>query len=368
MIGVGLLRCIDFVMRNRTGARDSQALFGGARVVFVGDFCQLPPVCDSYAFKWDEWPMLNLCYASLTRSLRQDGDREWYEYLQRIRRAEIEYIRSNDPQTPEEITLAQYEAIMTSQDLTAKPLVLSADNAVVEELNMREFQRIESPVEMTYVAQDSLVKQIKMPGGLSMWQRMQDVQPTAADMQKVQNCWRLQNEVQIKVGARYVITFNLNKANGVYNGQTCVYEGGGMFRLLSAKFGGALVNANDLIAEMAVATQRLENVFIQRRQIALRLGYAQTIHRSQGMTLSNCLVDLRTLRCAGQYYVAMSRVRSRRDIRMMCPTNAKIRHSHEVLFFLRSNDLLEVGGGGGAICVEDDDDNDPIGEDEMMED
>lgn len=367
MIGVRLLECIDYIMRHRADALDAAEPFGGCRVVFVGDFCQLPPVCDTYAFKWSVWSGLDLYRVALTRSLRQDGDRQWYDYLQRIRRGEMAYIRG-DAMTPTEISLERYEEIMAAGgDAASKPLVLSADNAVVEALNAREFARIAAPVERTYDATDILVKQTRLPTGMVMWTRVAGQQPTPADKQKMQNVWRLQTQVELKVGARYVITFNICKSQGIYNGQACVYRGvevGGMtgtpvFELMgNKKHAGKLVGASGLVAKMVVSTQRLESVYIQREQIALRLGYAQTIHRSQGMTLENCLVDLRTLRCAGQFYVAMSRVRRRADVCIMCPTTARIKHSSEVLYYLRSNDLLE---GGGAI--EEDGSNDPFAAD-----
>lgn len=83
--------------------------------------------------------------------------------------------------------------------------------------------------------------------------------------------------------------------------------------------------------------------------------------RVQGMTLGRAAVDLKTLRQPGQFYVAMSRVRRRDDVRILNPTTGRLRHSAEVLFYLRNNNLW---GGDDDVAVADDDhddsDNDPL--------
>ena len=45
-------------------------------------------------------------------------------------------------------------------------------------------------------------------------------------------------------------------------------------------------------------------------QFPLRLAYAMTIHKSQGLTLDSAFIDIRAAREPGQGYVALSRVRS----------------------------------------------------------
>lgn len=58
---------------------------------------------------------------------------------------------------------------------------------------------------------------------------------------------------------------------------------------------------------------------VQRRQVPLRLAYAVTFNKSQGKTLDRAVVDLRGAPFAhGQLYVALSRVRRRQDIRLLC--------------------------------------------------
>ena len=55
---------------------------------------------------------------------------------------------------------------------------------------------------------------------------------------------------------------------------------------------------------------KCESVHLVRRQIPLKLGWALTVHRSQGMTLDRVDIDLFRAFAPGHAYVAMSRVRA----------------------------------------------------------
>ncbi len=79
-----------------------------------------------------------------------------------------------------------------------------------------------------------------------------------------------------------MITYNLCKKEGIYNGQTCVYVGEGQFEYRNRGGELARVPWDRLISTHIVPTGREPELFVTREQIALRLGYAQTIHKSQG--------------------------------------------------------------------------------------
>lgn len=63
-------------------------------------------------------------------------------------------------------------------------------------------------------------------------------------------------------------------------------------------------------------TQKIKGQF---RQFPMRLGWASTIHKSQGLTLNSCTIDLESAFCHGQCYVALSRCSSMQGINLVHP-------------------------------------------------
>ena len=79
----------------------------------------------------------------------------------------------------------------------------------------------------------------------------------------------------------------------------------------------------------------------------MRLGWASTIHKSQGLTLKSCSIDLNQAFCHGQTYVALSRCMSLQGINLTHPMdltdvmiNPRIREFHQEI--IRSQKLRRV--------------------------
>ena len=77
-----------------------------------------------------------------------------------------------------------------------------------------------------------------------------------------------------------------------------------------------------------------------RTQLPLALGWALSIHKSQGMSLDRLQVCLSRVFECGQAYVALSRARSLDGLVVMDLTINACRASDEVLRFYRENDLI----------------------------
>lgn len=245
MIGSNLLENMDYILRHRRDCPQPNKMFGGATVVFFGDFCQLPPVGDSRAFKWDKWEQVNMVHFHLDKPLRQVGDKAWFRYLQNVRQGSVLYIRESDG-GPIIIGANEYDELMKQEK---PPFVLSAVNEKVEKMNADEFARVPGPTTFhnchdVLVQQDPLTKRFRV---------VAEHLPTPEDSEIVNRCYRLQQTVHLKIGARYVITMNLNKKRGIYNGQQCEYIGDGRFRLYS---NDEMVMFDDLVTDIIMKTRR----------------------------------------------------------------------------------------------------------------
>lgn len=82
-------------------------------------------------------------------------------------------------------------------------------------------------------------------------------------------------------------------------------------------------------------------VAASRRQIPLALGWALSIHKSQGMTLTNVETDVEHAFDCGQVYVALSRATSAHGLRILGFDPAKVTSHRKVLNFYRDIEIAE---------------------------
>ncbi len=250
--------------------------FGGLTVILVGDFFQLPPASRDrdvlFAYQSSVWRELNPIVCYLTEQYRQD-DAEFLALLSAIRSGEVEE--------------AHYEALTRRQtvegDVPTDAPKLYSHNADVDRLNAAELAKLPGKAmtfRMASKGKDTLVEGLKR-GCLSP------------------------EKLELKEGAAVMFTKNSPQGKFV-NGTLGVVKGFGAD-------GMPIVKTNE---GKTVTTEPMEwqleeqgKVKASVSQVPLRLAYAMTVHKSQGMSMDAAIMDLSKAFEYGQGYVALSRVR-----------------------------------------------------------
>lgn len=261
---------IDKVLKT---IHDNKLPFGGVQIVFVGDFFQLPPVSKDrsakFAFESEAWNNANLTICYLTEQHRQ-SDQEFLQILTAMRSGTISEEQKNR---------------LISCQRTEKPeTILFTHNVDVDFINKSELEKLPDELrtfEMESDGIDFLVKTLK------------------------KDCLSPE-KLELKVGAVVMFTRN-NFDEGYVNGS--------IGKIISFTGSGEpvveLQNGNTVYSQKA-EWQFVENKIVKAsiRQYPLRLAWAITVHKSQGMSLDSASVDLSRAFEYGQGYVAISRVRT----------------------------------------------------------
>lgn len=273
-------RVFDFVNHVCQAVRGSFEPFGGIQIVAVGDFLQLPPVAKDglydWAFQSDAWAAADFCPVSLRTVHRQAGGDEFISILNQFREGTV---------TKAGAALLKARVAMFPD---SKILRLFTHNTQVDKWNSYQLQCIES-AEAVYTAEG---------------------EGPAEEVEFLQKNLVTPTELRLRQGARVMVTANLPD---------------GMGGLLAAN--GDIGSVIDMRGdEVAVRLDSGRTLGVKAwtwefdptrdgdtgkfRQFPLRLAWAATIHKSQGLTLDRALVDIRAAREPGQAYVAVSRVKS----------------------------------------------------------
>lgn len=289
MLSGSILAGVDECVRH---LRKSSAPFGGLQLVLVGDFFQLPPIVrrddrppiyddsqdteDNSLFAYGSkcWRDLDLTVCYLTEQHRQQ-DAAFTELLGAIRSATI-------GQSHRELLARRKSSADTGQRSATR---LYTHNLDVDRINLAELMKL--PGEMRSFAMTTMGDQ------------------TLADGLK-RGCLSPE-KLDLKLHAKVMFTKNdpdgrfVNGTLGVITG----FDPEEHYPVVETQNGSRIVVKR---AEWKINED--EGVKAGIEQVPLRLAWAITIHKSQGMSLDAALIDLSNAFEYGQGYVALSRVRS----------------------------------------------------------
>jgi hypothetical protein len=278
-------RQLDMVERVARAVRRNDEPFGGLQVVLVGDFFQLPPVTKRgdmlrYAFEGNAWQSARPLVCYLGEQHRQD-DELLLGLLSSIRRNDIE---------ESHYVLLQEQTEIGYTDI--EPTRLHTHNADVDAVNEAKLAELRGPVHRFKMTSQGAKQVVE---GL------------------VRTC--LSPEVlELKEEALVMCTKN-NFEAGYVNGTL-----GRVVRFDRTDGYPVVETASGRTIKMEpVSWEVIDDGKVRARieQVPLRLAWAITVHKSQGMSLDAAEVDLSKAFVYGQGYVALSRVRTLTGLRVL---------------------------------------------------
>lgn len=344
MLSANNLQLISTVLSQ---LRKNNQPFGNVQLLFSGDFLQLPPVSQgpsNWCFQSDAWLKANLFPVRLNKNFRTE---ETDTILPTI----LSHLRWGECYPEDAEFLMQPNIIEHDPDI----ITLHSNNAEVDLKNQQEYEKLKLlSKEYTYETEYSLNSHTMS------WASM--------------GC--IPKKVSLVLNARVMLTVNINVENKLCNGSmgTVVdftndgpiikfddrpsaevvkhwtyndYSTYGPSETICCSFElegyeceneAVYNNADERYPLYCVEHARyypnmkiIPPVWV--KAIPLKLAWAITIHKSQGKTLRKAVIHLEKVFAYGQAYVAISRMKSIKDMQLIGFHPSKIRADPEVIQF-----------------------------------
>ncbi|KAB7892299.1 AAA family ATPase [Poseidonibacter ostreae] len=285
MVSPNIFSSIDKILK---AFKQTNKPFGGIQVILSGDFFQLPPISkniDGKRFAWQSpsWKELDLQTCYLEKKFRQD-DNQLIFVLDEIRNGQVS-------QKSHDILNARLQKDL---DIDFTPTKLYTHNMDVDRINNDELRSIDKESQLFKYTSEG----------------------AKGNIEKLFKSALVQEELILKKDA--VVMFIKNNPEKYYiNGTTGVVID---FTKDEQKL-PIVKLSNGYVVKVEYEDWSIENdsgkVQAKISQIPLKLAWAITIHKSQGMTLDAAQIDLSKTFEVGQGYVALSRIKNIEGLKLM---------------------------------------------------
>ena len=293
MVRADLLDAIDTVMRHVR--RQPLIPFGGVQMVYIGDLFQLPPVA-----RQEDWSILESHYKSpfffeakalLTAPPLYIELKKMYRQKDDVFINILNNVRNNCCTTEDlERLHQQYDSTFTPSKKESY-ITLTSHNVRADTINQNELNKLSGK---------SFIYNAQITGEF------------------YDRSFPAEKELRLKVGAQIMFIKNdKGEARRYYNGKI-----GTVTNLEKDKITVVFPNETD---DLELELEKWENIrytYDQQKdnlnqeelgtftQYPIRLAWAITIHKSQGLTFERAIVDAGVSFAAGQVYVSLSRLTS----------------------------------------------------------
>jgi hypothetical protein len=327
MLRADLLDAIDYRLRAARG--NFRQPFGGVQLLLIGDLFQLPPVVkeadEEQLKKYYHTPWFfdahslqesKFVYIELDKIFRQsDGD--FIDLLNNLR---------NNQTTVDDIELLNRYYKSPNEILNMREVItLTTHNYKADDLNRKALQELKTTLH-------KLAATVEGDFPESMY-------PVLA-------------EIELKEGAQIMFTKNDNEGKAYFNGKLATVSSiskdeivvlmADTYQEYSLKKG---VWENKRYTVNATSQELDDEVIGTFEQYPIKLAWAITVHKSQGLTFDKAIIDVGQAFADGQVYVALSRLRSLDGLILRTQIDANvISTNHQVVAFSQEhNQPTELG-------------------------
>ena len=336
--------------------------FGGIQIVMSGDFFQLPPVGDKndpdsqkFCFESPHWGDAFDVQVFLNTVFRQT-DNTYVSLLNDIREGHLRksglvILKERYQQTVEKMKQMRSqqeqkdnanntdEQVITSKYFEWNPTKLLPRRVDAERINREELKKIGSPVFTFKHDLDYIKPEIEKSTLFENQLTTKFKEPSKKDIEREEKYLLTNNlfysVLDLKVGTKVMCIVNLDLEAGICNGSTGIVK---EIQLQDKSVKVAFDNGlTKLIKPHSFESENIPGLRI--KQYPLILAWAITIHKSQGATLDNAMIDIgRNIFESGQVYVALSRVKSLDGLYISHFEPHKIRANQKVIEFYKQFD------------------------------
>ena len=335
--------------------------FGGIKVILVGDMFQLPPIVEDEEtgrYLKDEYGgyyffnshviqnhLDDIRFYELKHSVRHGNDPEYERILDNLRRG-----------CPVDVAVPMLERlnsrVVTSASIPPKVVSIASSNAEVLRINHQELAKLSGQEYRELALFTIKGKNDNHYVQYTVGQQ----EPDENEFNTIEVPSKFESDFMFKVGARVMFTESRKKL-GYVNGDfgTIVRKEGSTIHVRIDKTGDiVMINRVDHYRyKMKYDESKRDLVkvtpYIQKtNQYPLKLAYAFTIHKSQGQTYEQVVLDLHShIFASGQLYVALSRVKTLNGLYLTKPVSiSDIIVDKEVISFISRYD-------GSSVAVYD---------------
>jgi ATP-dependent DNA helicase PIF1 len=250
--------------------------FGGIQLILIGDFCQLAPVNGMYCFLSKLWNDANIKVVLLEELVRQNDDILFQQILQIIRKGKC---TDNILKVLNALKETEFEDEII-------PTKLYPKNINVDKINDIEINKLKKAGNNTYIYKAEATKD------------------------NISNISKY--NVELVENSQVIVTRNIDISAGIVNGMR------GVVKNLFKDF-VVIKDTQGIFHNISyykdIFDKKCKSYILH---MPLKVSYALSIHKSQGMTIDALEIDLGdNIFTCGQAYTALSRAKSLKSIKII---------------------------------------------------